>query len=159
MARASFPRRLVASKSIVGCKFIKAKRAKINYSSKFSTNVLVRYAQSSGVFALRSICLAVYGHHTTHSQAVDCLNLRCKWTYYVKQCGILRIILKLCNSSHHPQRSSYQLKKDISFLSNVRSCSKVPLCNWKKLNLKQTRPSNTTLGLVHQKNKEDGKEK
>lgn len=50
MARASFPRKLVASKSIVGCKFIKARTAKINYSSKLSTNALVRYAQSSEVF-------------------------------------------------------------------------------------------------------------
>lgn len=65
MARAPFPTRLVASKSIVGRKFIKARTAKINYSSKLSTNVLVRYALSSGVFGLRSVCLAFHGHHTT----------------------------------------------------------------------------------------------
>lgn len=65
MATAPFSRRLVASKSIVGLKFIKARTVKINYGSKLSTNVLVRYALSSGGFGLRSVCLAFHGHHTS----------------------------------------------------------------------------------------------
>lgn len=50
VARASFLRRLIASKSIVRYKFIGARTAKINYSSKLSTNALVRYVQSNGFF-------------------------------------------------------------------------------------------------------------
>lgn len=57
MARASFLRRLVASKSIVRYKFIGARTAKINYSSKLSTNAFVRYVQSNGFFFWSEKCL------------------------------------------------------------------------------------------------------